>query len=84
MLVELNYLKPLGNPKGSEHKYFSTRTLLKLADDEKWLSDATRTLSKYWAEQNGRRKNKRLSRIQDRNRQRTSTAMKLENPPNGS
>jgi hypothetical protein len=55
-LVELGYLKPLGNPKGMEHKYFASRTLLKLADDEKWLHEASRAVSKYWAEKNGRRK----------------------------
>jgi hypothetical protein len=55
-LVELGYLKPLGNPKGMEHKYFASRTLLKLADDEKWLHEASRAVSKYWAEKNGRRR----------------------------
>jgi hypothetical protein len=60
-LVELGYLKPLGNPKGMEHKYFSSRTLLKLAEDEKWLNDASRVVSKYWAEKNARRKTGRLS-----------------------
>jgi hypothetical protein len=55
-LVEMGYLKPAGNLKGSEHKYFCTKTLLKLADDEKWVNDATRAVSKYWAEKNGRRK----------------------------
>jgi hypothetical protein len=59
-LVELGYLKPLGNPKGMEHKYFSSRTLLTLAEDEKWLHDASRAVSKYWAEKNARRKNGRL------------------------
>ncbi len=59
-LVELGYLKPLGNPKGMEHKYFASRTLLKLADDEKWLHEASRAVSKYWAEKNGRRKTRRL------------------------
>jgi hypothetical protein len=59
-LVELGYLKPLGSPKGTEHKYFASRTILKLADDEKWLHDASRAVSKYWAEKNGRRKTGRL------------------------
>lgn len=59
-LVELGFLKPLGSPKGMEHKYLASRTLLKLADDEKWLHDASRAVSKYWAEKNGRRKNIRL------------------------
>ena len=55
-LVEMGYLKPAGNLKGAEHKYFCTKTILKLADDEKWVNDATRAVSKYWAEKNGRRK----------------------------
>lgn len=55
-LVELGYLKPLGNPKGSEHRYFSTKTLLKLAEDEKWLGDATRAISRYWSDKNKRQK----------------------------
>lgn len=63
-LVELGYLKPLGNPKGTEHKYFASCTLLKLAGDEKWLHDASRAVSKYWAEKNGRRKTGRLPRLQ--------------------
>jgi hypothetical protein len=54
-LVEMGYLKPAGNLKGSEHKYFVTKDILKLADDSKWVSDATRATSKYWAEKNGRR-----------------------------
>jgi hypothetical protein len=54
-LVEMGHLKPAGNPKGSEHKYFPTKTILRHADDEKWVSDATRAVSKYWAEKNSRR-----------------------------
>jgi hypothetical protein len=63
-LVELGYLKPLGNPKGMEHKYFASRTLLKLAEDEKWLHEASRAVSKYWAEKNGRRKTSRHPELQ--------------------
>ncbi len=62
-LVELGYLKPLGNPKGMEHKYFASCALIKLAQDEKWLHDASRAVSKYWAEKNGRRKTGRLPRL---------------------
>jgi hypothetical protein len=57
-LVELGLLKAAGNPKGNEHKYFSTKTILKLADDEKWVNNATRAVSKYWAAKNQRRKPK--------------------------
>jgi hypothetical protein len=58
-LVELGLLKPAGNPKGNEHKYFCTRTILKLADEEKWVNNATRAVSKYWSEKNHRRLSKR-------------------------
>lgn len=71
-LVEMSYLKPAGNLKGSEHKYFVTKTILKLADDEKWVSDATRAVSKYWAEKNSRRKAVRSDKEPRRNRRRTS------------
>jgi hypothetical protein len=54
-LMGMGYLKPLGNPKGNEHKYFSNATIQKLAQDEKWLGEATRALNKYWAGKNGRR-----------------------------
>jgi hypothetical protein len=58
-LVELGLLKPAGSPKGNEHKFFCTRTILKLADDEKWVNNATRAVSKYWAGKNQRRLLKR-------------------------
>jgi hypothetical protein len=54
-LVALGLLKPLGNPSSTEHKYFATRTLLRLSDDEKWLHDATSALMKHWAGKNARR-----------------------------
>ena len=54
-LVEMGYLKPLGNPKGNEHKYFSTAVIQKLAQDERWLGEATRALNKYWAGKNSQR-----------------------------
>ena len=54
-LVALGFLKPLGGAKGSEHKYFSTASLLKLSNNEKWLHEVTRALSKFWAGKNARR-----------------------------
>lgn len=53
-LVEVGLLKPTGNLNGQEHKYFCTKTILKLADDEKWIHDATRAVSRYWANRNRR------------------------------
>ena len=55
-LVELGFLKPAGNPKGNAQKLFCTKTILKLADDEKWISDATRAVSRYWGKKNENRK----------------------------
>jgi len=54
-LIALRLLKPLGNPRSNEHKYFSSRTLLRLSDDEKWLDEATKALMKHWANKNARR-----------------------------
>lgn len=59
-LVELGHLKPVVNLKGSEHKYFCTKTILALADNEKWVTNASRAVSKYWAEKNARRKSPRF------------------------
>ena len=36
-LVALGYLKPLGNNGGTEHKYFSTQTIMQCANDPKWM-----------------------------------------------
>ena len=58
-LVELGYLKPVVNLTGSEHKYFCTKTILGLADNEKWVIEASRAVSKYWATKNARRKTPR-------------------------
>lgn len=65
-LVELGYLKPAGNLKGAEHKYFCTKTIQKLADDEKWVNEATRAVSKYWAGKNERRKSRHVKGFLDR------------------
>jgi hypothetical protein len=54
ILVALGLLKPLGNPHSTEHKYFSSTTLLRLSNDEKWLDEATRALMKHWASKNAR------------------------------
>ena len=54
-LIALRLLKPLGNPHSNEHKYFSSSTLLRLSDDEKWLDEATKALMKHWANKNARR-----------------------------
>ena len=53
-LVALGLLKPLGNPQSTERRYFSSRMLLRLSDDEKWLHDATDALMQ-WARKSARR-----------------------------
>ena len=58
-LIALGLLKPLGNPQSTEHKYFSSHTLLRLSDDEKWLDEATKALMKHWASKNARRRTSR-------------------------
>jgi hypothetical protein len=65
-LVELGFLKPLGNPKGQEHKYFATSTIVKLAQNEKWLHEATRAVMKHWAEKNGQRRDPTKASDQER------------------
>ncbi|MCE0499513.1 MAG: hypothetical protein LV481_16355 [Methylacidiphilales bacterium] len=60
-LVEMGLLKPAGNLRGSEHKYFCTKTILKHADDEKWVNEATRAVSKHWSVKNARRKSRRIT-----------------------
>jgi hypothetical protein len=55
-LVEMGLLKPAGHAKGNERKYFCAKTILKLAEDEKWIGDATRAVSRYWFSKNERRK----------------------------
>lgn len=77
-LVELGHLKPAGNLKGSEHKYFCTKTILKLADDEKWVNDATRAVSKYWAGKNENRKQRRIKGTLDRPSRPVEEAQRLE------
>lgn len=47
-LVGLGLLKPLGNAKPQNQKHFATKTILRLAEDEKWLHDATKALFKQW------------------------------------
>ena len=67
-LVALGYLKPLGNNAGTEHKYFSTQTIVQCSRDAKWMDKAVKVLQNHWAEKNSRRKTAALnpSRIRRR------------------
>jgi hypothetical protein len=62
-LVALGYLKPLGNNGGTEHKYFSTQTIMQCANDPKWMDRAVKALQNHWAEKNSRRKTPGPSRV---------------------
>lgn len=54
-LVAARVLTPLGKPARNAPKYFSSSAIEKAAADEKWLSRATQTITKYWAEKNSRK-----------------------------
>ena len=55
-LVAGKLLSPLGKPAPNAPKYFAAVEILKAAEDRDWLSQATRMLSRYWSEKNGRAK----------------------------
>ena len=73
-LVALGYLKPLGNNAGTEHKYFSTQTILECARDAKWMDKAMKALQSHWAEKNSRRKALNPSRVRRKFYQPVATA----------
>jgi hypothetical protein len=55
-LVAAKLLSPLGKPAPNAPKYYATVEIVTLSQDREWLSQATRALSKYWAEKNRRKK----------------------------
>jgi len=55
-LVAAKLLSPLGKPAANAPKYFAAVEVVTLSQDRDWLSQATRALSKYWAEKNSRKK----------------------------
>ena len=55
ILVAKRLLKPLGNPPPNAPKYFSTKYLLRLADDERWLERASDALVEHWATRNAKK-----------------------------
>jgi hypothetical protein len=52
ILIKHKLLKPLGNPAPNGHKWFSAKEIQELASDEKWLSTATRMISRHWKVKN--------------------------------
>lgn len=55
-LVAAKLLTPLGKPAPNAPKYFATVDIQAAAQDRDWLSQATRTLAKYWQGRNERKK----------------------------
>jgi hypothetical protein len=56
VLVSSKLLKPLGNPPQNGTKYFATKEVLELAQDEKWLHRVTLTIYQHWQKRNARKK----------------------------
>ncbi|MFA7344920.1 MAG: hypothetical protein WC003_11500 [Terrimicrobiaceae bacterium] len=55
-LIAAKMLNPLGKPAPNAPKYFASVDILAAAQDREWLSQATRSLSKYWQGKNARKK----------------------------
>lgn len=53
-LVAAKLLIPLGKPAQNAPKYFAAVEIIARADDRAWLSEATKSLSKYWLRKNQR------------------------------
>jgi hypothetical protein len=56
LLASAGKLRPLGKPRPSAVKYFSTIELIALLADREWLDEVTKTISAYWRRKNERRK----------------------------
>ena len=56
ILASAGKLRPLGKPRPSAVKYFSTIELITLLADREWLDEVTKTVSAYWRRKNERRK----------------------------
>jgi hypothetical protein len=54
-LVSRGVLKPLGKNGKTDHKYFSTPTIVKYANSEKWMDQAMSLLQEHWSEKNSQR-----------------------------
>jgi hypothetical protein len=54
LLISAGHLKPLGNPSQNSRKYFATCELVGLAQDRKWLHEATKIVGRYMREKSRR------------------------------
>ncbi len=61
VLVARGFLKPLGRPTPNSEKYFARTQLLKVENDEEWLSRATAAVKQHWREKNARNYKPRIS-----------------------
>ena len=61
ILVARGFLKPLGRPTPNSEKYFARTQLLKVENDEEWLSRATAAVKQHWREKNARNYKPRIS-----------------------
>lgn len=55
VLIKRKLLRPLGKPMPNAPKLFASVEILKLMEDEQWLSKSTQALSQYWKEKNLRK-----------------------------
>jgi hypothetical protein len=56
VLVAAKLLKPLGNPPQNGVKYFATKAVQELAQDEKWLHRITVAIYQHWHARNARKR----------------------------
>ena len=48
VLIRKRLLKPLGKPAPNAPKWFASSIILKLIENDEWLSNATKTISENW------------------------------------
>ena len=54
VLAAAKMLVPLGKPAPNAPKYFATVDILTRGENRDWLSEATKTIAKYWLRKNQR------------------------------
>src|SRR4051812_37667345 len=55
ILVAAKLLEPVGKPVPNAVKYFAAVVVEQCRHDPKWLDSATKAVSRYWRDKNGRR-----------------------------
>lgn len=59
-LIAAKLLLPLGKPAPNAPKYFASVDIRARAEDRRWLSEATKVITKHWVSKN-KQKNSRFS-----------------------